>query len=85
MNSDNNEDIGILTPPLIGRNLTEMTSYRVLVQSQNTAHKEFPNSLSIRKIYSKTGYLVDINSKREKWGAGEIQPENGSLPHKTGE
>ena len=72
MTSDNNEDIGILTPPLIGRNLAEITSYRVLVQSQTTAHKEFPNSLPIREISSKTGYLVDINSKREKWGAGEI-------------
>ena len=59
--SDNNEDIGILTPPLIGRNLTEMTSYRAVVQSQNTAHKEFPNSLSIREICSKTGYSVEIN------------------------
>ena len=66
------KDIGILTPPLIGRKLTEMTSYRAVVQSQNTAHKEFPNSLPIREISSKTGYLVDINSKREKWGAGEI-------------
>ena len=34
---------------------------------------------------TKTVVSVDLYSKREKWGAGEIRPENGSLPHKTGE